>query len=275
MNTRIVCLSIFALMSIADAATISEERTWTESYSVNTTAPRLIIENIWGDVHVRPGPTGTISVVVDEKRSAPSQELFERSLELLKLDIQTDADSVSIYVGERNRTWQRSDPCRGCRVDYQFEVTVPPGTQLDVSTVNDGRIDVAGISGMVSANNVNGPILVSEIGDCTELESVNGAIDVSFSAAPGQNCAIGTINGDIRISLPDGSGIDVALDMFNGRITTEFEVDSYALPPLVEQSSDNGQYRYKIKQSAGLRLEGGGPTFSISSLNGDIRFQKN
>ena len=160
-------------------------------------------------------------------------------------------------------------------MDYQFEVTVPPGTQLDVSTVNDGRIDVSGISGMVSASNVNGPISVSEIGNCNDLDSVNGAVDVSFSTAPGQDCSIGTINGDIAISMPDGSGLDVALDLFNGRMTTEFEVDSYALPAQVEQSNDNGRLRYKIQQSAGLRIENGGPTFSISSLNGDIRFQKN
>jgi len=275
MNTRIVCLGFFALMSSANAAPVSETRTWTESFPVTSEAPQLTIKNIWGNVNVRPGSPGTISVVIDEKRSAPSQALFERSLETFRLDIETDVDGVAIYVGDHDGTWERRDPCRGCRVDYQFEVTVPPGTQLDVSTVNDGRIDVSGISGMVSASNVNGPISVSEIGNCNDLDSVNGAVDVSFSTAPGQDCSIGTINGDIAISMPDGSGLDVALDLFNGRMTTEFEVDSYALPAQVEQSNDNGRLRYKIQQSAGLRIENGGPTFSISSLNGDIRFQKN
>ena len=275
MKIHIVCLSLLAPMSTADAAPVSETRTSTESYPVATSAPHLTIKNIWGNVRVRPGPAGTISVVIDEKRSAPSQELFELSLDVLKLNVETDVDGVSIYVGENNKNWQRRDSCLGCRVDYQFEVTVPPGTQLDVGTVNDGRIDVAGISGMVRASNVNGPISVSEIVDCSDLESVNGAVDVSFSVAPGQNCNIETINGDIAISLPDGSGIDVALDLFNGRMTTEFEVDSYALPAQVEQSTDNGHYRYRILQSAGLRLDGGGPTFSISSLNGDIQIRKN
>ena len=127
---------------------------------------------------------------------------------------------------------------------------------------------------MISASNVNGPINVSEVRDCEMLESVNGKVDVSFTLAPGQDCNIETVNGDITLAIPSGSGLDVALDLFNGRMVSEFSVDPLAMPATVEHISDGDGHRYKIQQSAGLRLEGGGPKFSISSLNGDIRIQK-
>ena len=267
------CLALTYAAAVA-AAPVTESRVWTESYPVNTLAPHLAISNIWGNVRVRPGTSGQITVTVDERRSAPDQTRFERSLETLRLDVEADTNGVSIRVGERNQPWELRKPCGGCRVDYQFEVLVPTGTQLDVGTVLDGTIDVAGVVGMISASNVNGPITVREVRDCELLESVNGKVDVSFMLAPGQDCNIETINGDITLALPSGSGLDVALDLFNGRMVSEFAVDPFALPATVKHTSDGDGHRYRIQQSAGLRLEGGGPMFSISSLNGDIHIQK-
>ncbi len=276
MNKIIASTGLIALLlSTAVAAEgVTKSRVWTENYPVTADAPHLTISNIWGTVRVRPGPSGQISVTVDETRTAPDQERFDRSLDILKLDIEADADGVSIVVGEPTRRWLSRDPCRGCRVDYQFQVSVPKGTKLDVGTVLDGKIDVSGVAGTISASNVNGPISAHELRDCEMLESVNGELDVSFQNAPRQDCSIETINGDITLTLPTGSGLDVALDQFNGRMVTEFAVDPFALPAIVEHNEHDGQNRYRIHQSAGLRLEGGGPMFSISSLNGDVRIQK-
>lgn len=265
--------ALFAANVLA-AESVSESRVWTDEYSVSSVAPKLTISNIWGSVRVRSGPEGKISVTVDERRSAPNQIFFERSKELLKLSVDADSDGVSIIVGERSRVWRNREPCPECRVDYQFDVIVPPGTRLDVGTVVDGAIDVAGVAGTVSARNVNGPIRILELQNCQMLESVNGAVDLDFLQAPGENCDIETINGDVTLTLPDGSGLDVALDSYNGRLFSGFKVNSFALPAQVEHTRDDGRHRYRIRQAAGLRLEGGGPVFSISSLNGDIRIQK-
>ena len=172
---RIIAVTGFIalLLSTAVAAEpVTKSRVWTENYLVTASAPHLTISNIWGTVRVRPGPSGQITVTVDETRTAPDQERFDRSLEILKLDIEADASGVTIVVGEPTRRWLSRDPCRGCRVDYQFEVTVPKGTKLDVGTVLDGKIDVSGVAGTVSASNVNGPISVHELRDCEMLESV-------------------------------------------------------------------------------------------------------
>jgi DUF4097 and DUF4098 domain-containing protein YvlB len=151
---------------------------------------------------------------------------------------------------------------------------VPVNTQLDVSTVNDGRIDVAGIAGRVSAANVNGPISVAGMHNCAELDSVNGEVTLGFERSPGENCRIETVNGDITLVMPDGTGFDLAMDLFNGRMLTQLPVDALALPARVEHIESGGRHQYRIEQQAGVRIGAGGPTFTISSLNGDIRIQK-
>ena len=227
-----------------------------------------------GNVRVRTGEPGSISVSIDEHREAPDEDRFEKSLYTLNLDVEADARGVSIVVGGPERRWQQMDRCRGCRVDYQFDVLVPPGTEVDVGTVMDGRIDVAGINGAVSASNVNGPVSVLDARECRIVESVNGPVDLRFSGSPSEACSIDSINGDITLELPAGAGLDVMLDMFNGRLVSELSADTLAVPARIEQTQHDGRSRYRIEQAAGVRLGPGGPTFSISSLNGDVRIQK-
>ncbi len=220
MKSSLVIISILLMLATTGSAAdrVEKSRSWTESFVVTTSTPVLEIRNIWGDVRVRAGKEGEISVTINERRSAPNQDLYERSLEILKLDIQASDNGVSMYVGERDRHWHRKDPCRRCRVDYQFDVQVPVNADIDVSTVNDGRVEVTGVSGLVSADNINGPISISAMRNCDEVSNVNGAVNLGFASAPGRDCRIETINGDITIEVPDGSGLNVAMDLFNGYV---------------------------------------------------------
>ena len=273
-----VAIGLLALLTLADnaAATVTDQKTWSQSFPVTATAPRLLIDNIWGNVRVRVGSAREIAVTVDEKRSAPSQELFELSKQTLFLDVQADGEGVAMVVGKPDdpTVRPRVNRCRGCRVDYQFEVTVPPGTQIDVSTVTDGTIDVAGGGGPVSASNVNGPVAVQDLQDCTAIESVNGAVEVTFARAPSRDCSIKTINGDITLTVPGGTGLDAALSVMQGSVVSEFDLEPLALPAKVDQRKEEGRFVYHIEQAAGIRLGTGGPTFNIESLNGDLRIRK-
>jgi hypothetical protein len=272
-----VTLGFLALLALADnaAAAVTDQKTWSQSFPVSATAPRLLIDNIWGNVRVRIGTAREIAVTVDEKRSAPSQELFELSKQTIFLDIKADGDGVAMVVGKQDDTVRpRINRCRGCRVDYQFEVTVPPGTQIDVSTVTDGSIDVAGGGVAVSASNVNGPVAVKDLQDCAQIESVNGAVEVAFARAPSRDCSIKTINGDITLTVPGGTGLDAALSVMQGSVVSEFDLEPLALPAKIDQRKEEGRFVYHIEQAAGIRLGTGGPTFSIESLNGDLRIRQ-
>lgn len=276
MKMQVVGIGFIALLAgSAVAAAITDQKTWSQTYPVTAAAPRLVIDNIWGNVRVRTGTAREITVTVDEKRSAPNEELFELSKQTIFLDVQADAGGVAMVVGKPDDTMRpRINRCRECRVDYQFEVTVPPGTQIDVSTVTDGSIDVAGAGGLVSASNVNGPVAVTDLQECAQIESINGAIDVSFIRAPSRDCSIKTINGDITLTVPGGAGVDATLNLMQGKVVSELDLEPLALPAKVEQKQQDGRFVYHIEQAAGIRLGKGGPTFSIESLNGDLRIRK-
>jgi hypothetical protein len=258
------------------SAAVTDQKTWSQNFPVTAAAPRLVVDNIWGNVRVRIGAAREIAVTVDEKRSAPTQELFELSKQTIFLDVQANADGVAMVVGTPDDSRRpRVNRCRECRVDYQFEVTVPPGTQIDVSTVTDGGFDVVGGGGgPVKASNVNGPVAVKDLQDCTEIESVNGEVEVSFARAPSRDCSIKTINGDITLSVPGGTGLDATLSMMQGNVVSEFDLEPLALPAKVAQRKEDGRFVYHIEQASGIRLGAGGPTFSIESLNGDLRIRK-
>ena len=68
---------------------------------------------------------------------------------------------------------------------------------------------------------------------------------------------------------------DAILDLGHGQIETEFEVDAMTVPVKVEKSRQQDYWRYRLRQSAGLRVGAGGPAFTFASLNGDVRILKN
>ena len=267
-------LAALALLALGTAnATVSDQKAWSDTYPVTAPVPKLFIDNIWGNVRVRSGSARQIVVTISEKRSAPTQELFDLSKETIYLDVRADAAGVSMIVAKPEGVGRR-DRCRNCRVEYQFEVTVPVGTDVDVSTVTDGGIDVAGTGGPVNASNVNGPVAAKDLQDCAQIESVNGAVDVSFARAPSHDCSIKTINGDITLTVPGSAGLDAALSMMQGKVVSEFDLEPLALPAKVEQRNEDGRFVYHIAQAAGIRLGRGGPIFSIESLNGDLQIRK-
>jgi hypothetical protein len=258
----------------AFAAPISEEKTSQHTYAVSSPTPRLYVRNTWGNVTVRAGNAREITVTLHEHRTAATQESFERSKEFIRLNVEASGDAVSMIVGQPYGTGVRTDMCRGCRVDYQFEISVPPDTRVDIGTVTDGRVEVTGIRGLVNASNVNGPVAATDLSNCAKIASVNGALDVQFARAPGEDCTIETLNGEITVGLPAGTGLNAILSINHGDVESDFDVEPMMLPAKVEKEVRDDRYGYRTVQSAGVRLGAGGPTFTFASLNGDVRIRK-
>ena len=270
-------LQVAALLLVAAPALpepVAEHRSWTDTYDVSGGSPHLKVSNIWGSVQVRAGEPGRITVAVTELRSAPDSALFERSLELIGLDIEANASGVSIRVGNPIDRRDGIGDCRGCRVDYQFEIQAPADAVVDVGTVMDGKIDIRGIAGPISASNVNGPIDIDGMQNCSAIDSVNGPVGIGFSATPRQDCGIETINGDVTFRVPADISMDIAFDLFNGEVSSELPVDAFAPPASVEQVAADGRTQYRIQQLAGLRIGAGGPVYTVGSVNGDLKIGK-
>lgn len=271
----VLLLLLTALANAALADPITDSSSWTKSYTVSTATPTLNVRNIWGSVRIRPGKAGEILVSASESRSAADRESFDASLEVIRLNTAASDTGLSLSVGDPENRWDWRGPCRECRVHYEFDITVPPGTQLDVSTVMDGVVDIDGIEGLVSASNVNGRILIQGISNCSAIESVNGSVAIQFSAMPRSNCDIETVNGDVTLGIPAGSSLDVAMNLFNGEVRSDFKVSPFAQAATVERSVADGRSLFRIEQLTGLRIGAGGPTYTIASINGDVQIKEN
>ncbi|MGH8168839.1 MAG: hypothetical protein ACREQ1_16485 [Woeseiaceae bacterium] len=271
---KLVNAALLLAAAPALAEPVAEHRFWMETYDVSGGSPHLEVSNIWGSVQVRAGQPGRITVAVTELRTAPDSALFERSLERIGLNIETGASGVSILVGNPIDRRGSIGDCRGCRVDYQFEIQVPAGTKVDVGTVMDGKIDIRGVAGPISASNVNGPINIDGMQNCTAIDSVNGPIGIGLAGTPVQDCGIETINGDVTFRVPADISVDIALDLFNGEVSSELPVDAFAPPASVEHVAGDGRTQYRIQQLAGMRIGAGGPVYTVASVNGDLRIGK-
>jgi hypothetical protein len=275
---NIVSILITALLFVSVVAAgepVTRKQSWTESYAVSTSTPHLEIRNIWGGVRVRTGAGDEIVVSISESRSAPDQALYEISLEHLKLDIEADGNGVSMIVGDREERWQHMSPCPDCRVDYQFDIQVPPDAIIDVGTVMDGRVDISGVTGLVSASNVNGSVSVEKIKNCDKISSINGRIQIQFDVAPQRDCEIETINGNITLDVPDDTSLDISADLYNGEIESDFPVRPLSYPATVERLEEDGRSIYRIQKLSGVRIGAGGPIYSVASINGDIQIRRN
>ncbi len=256
---------------------VSETETWQREYKFERgVTPRLVVDNIWGDVKVTTHRGKTFKVSVRETRTAYNQEELERSYELLFLDIQQSADQLELVVDGFNRRNNRWRACRGCRLELQFDIQVPASADLNVSTVNDGEIFVAGVLGQVDASNINGDVTVVGLRQCGNFKTINGEIEVGFARTPEGECRFKTINGDITTRLPADAGVNLSLDVGHGSIRSEFELTALPLPVAVKKSpSPQGGTHYRITRATGLRLGPGGVNFKFESLNGDIEIKQN
>ena len=139
-----------------------------------------------------------------------------------------DSDGRSRRRGRRWRTHYE--------VRYDFEIQVPRGTNVDLSTVNDGEILVRQIDGHYDVHNVNGGIEMEKIGGSGEVYAVNGDVTVDFVKNPSKNSRFGSLNGEVRLYFLPNLSADFYLKTFNGEIYSDFPV-SY-LPIQAETSSE-------------------------------------
>lgn len=285
MNTSNICQNLSArprpssallgltLLGLANAAAaVSETDQWQREFDLSQTA-KLIVHNVSGSVTVTGYDGDAVIVNATEKRSARSDEMLEKSRDLIYLEIEQSADELILDVtGPEHRRGRNH--CRGCELKIEFDIQVPRATELEVATVNDGKINIADVAGPINANHVNGSVVVTGARHCSEISSVNGRLDFEFITAPVEDCEFNTVNGDITVALPTDANASLSFDLFNGKARSDFEVEPRALPATVERDTDHGGTRYRIRKAAGVQLGSGGPTLEFESINGDVSIER-
>jgi hypothetical protein len=243
-------------------------------------ARALDLRALNGTISVVGADTEYIEVVAHRRTTAASDADLQAADRDVVLDYD-DEDGVHVGVrdinqapcGEHNvsdRRWRRPH----YRVTVDFAVRVPRNTLLTLCTINHGDIRVEGTAGDFDVRSVNGRIAMSRVRGAGRAITVNGAVTVTFAAAPTGPSLFKTINGNIDVMLPEGLSADLLLKTFNGGLYSDF--DAQPLGPGAIQAGDrrDGRYLYRSDRFTAVRVGAGGPELTFDDFNGDVRVMR-
>ena len=236
----------------------------------------LIVDNVWGDVVVTGTNGSEIKVKAKKVFRARSEAALAEMEEVVYLDINEESDMIELYVEgpfrdrdgrtRHQRSWWRDHH----EARYDFEIQVPRGTFLEVSTVNDGEVIIQDVEGDYDVHNVNGGIAMEKIGGSGEVYTVNGDVTVDFVKNPMKHSRYGSLNGDVRLYFLPKLSADFYLKTFNGEIFSDYPVAYLPIQAKTSSEKKGGRYIYKVNRQTAVRTGQGGPEIELDGFNGDM-----
>ena len=273
--TVMTALIVFCVTGSAGTATRTEKITESHRFADPRGDNRLIVDNIWGDITVNGYDGDEITVKAVKAISADDEDDIAEIEREVFLDITREDDLLELYVDgpfrDRNdRSRRRSERRhRDYEVRFDFDIQVPRGTYVELSTVNDGEIYVRNIDGDYDVHNINGGIEMEGIGGSGEVYALNHDVAVDFVRNPTKNSRFGSLNGDVRLHFLPRLSADFYLKTFNGEFFSDFPVSYLPLKAEAYSEKTNGKYVYKVNRKTAVRAGNGGPDIELDMFNGD------
>jgi len=239
------------------------------------------IDNVFGSIEVVGGSGNQVELVVDENTRAESKDALALAHKEVNLDITQPDGGLRLYVDGPFRC-NCEDGCRGQRrrhedgyiVKMDFVLHVPNNVDVDLRTVNEGRVVVRNIDGHFLARNVNGDIELDSMAGSGLAHTVNGPVKVTFRRNPQENSSFQSVNGNIDLFFARGLSADFRFKTFNGGIYSDFPVTTMPLQAPTREEH-GGKVVFRADRFTAARISNGGPEIKIENLNGDIRILEN
>ncbi len=281
---RPMLLTVLALLSAAVFAR-ADDRNWKfdEHESVSKTfdipasaGPRkLLVDNINGFIHVTGAAGNQVRISVDRETRAWSKEAAEEAKRDVKLDMSQQGNFVRLYADGPFRgshgTNYRGDDYYGYRVIFDFEIELPPDTELVLKNLNS-PIEVKKTTGDYDIHGLNGKIDVQEVSGSGTIQTLNGSVKVAYSRNPQRETHFKTLNGSIDVYFQPPLDADLHFKKLNGQVYTDFDVTTLPIQAGSLQNL-NGKFIYRSDRSMAGRAGKGGPELDFETLNGSIRLR--
>ncbi len=236
--------------------------------------------NISGSIKVA-GYDGD-KVIIDIERTISSQKKseVEKAKGEFELGFDQINDSLIAYTSApydtRPHNGKRNQNCQiNYNVDLTYTIKVPNSLNLEISTINDGDLEVTNVVGLIKANNINGKIDILNAQKVYEAHTINGDVTINYLSSPPNNAKFYTLNGELTVSFPENFSADCQYKSFQGELFTDFE-DTETLTGKVDKFEEKrkGETITKYSKSNILRIGKGGPNISLETFNGDIFIKK-
>lgn len=211
-----VCaLLIFALEAHASdhRGALTEELH--QTYAI-TPDGHIELDNINGPVHISSWDQNAVKV--DAVKYADTKERLDEA----KIEIDSGKDYLSIRTRypEHNNNWNWGSHNNPASVEYTL--TVPHTVRLDEIKLINGSLDVAGVSGEVRASCINGRLEVHNLAGRARLATINGRLDAHFDQLSGSWVELNSVNGAVELTIPSDSKAEIEANTVSGGIHNDF-----------------------------------------------------
>ena len=150
-------------------------------------------------------------------------------------------------------------------------VRLPRDAGLRVRLTNNSTMLIRDVRGDMDLKNVNGPITVRGAAGAVIAESVNQDVKIGWATVGDFGASsLLTVNGDLELGLPPSAGAEVHIDTSRGDIVSDYDIEVMPAKANVTRSKQGSGTEIRVDKVIVGRIKGGGPTFLMKTLNGDI-----
>lgn len=230
---------------------------WSAQYS-GREVRTLSVTTTNGAIHVTASDRPDVTVVATKRGSGASLDAVKSLLEKTTIKEERLGTTLRLEAEIPRRVGLLGHG--GVEVD--FGIDVPRGTAIEAETVNgtirvehlDGQLTMTTVNGRIDARHVSGPVTAS---------AVNGRVALTLDRVAEGGVRAKSVNGAIGITLPAAAAATLAASCVNCSVRAE------GLPVDRTDTAVRGE---RPRRSLEGILNGGGPTVSVSTVNGSIRF---
>lgn len=158
---------------------------------------------------------------------------------------------------------------RASRHEASYVVRVPRQTAVifnQASWLGSGDVLMRDVAGRIEVNLKSGDMKLLNVSGPVVAHTISGDIQVKFQNAPTEPSAISTVSGDVDVTLPASTKATFSMRTVSGEIYTDFNLN------LGRQGDDDLQHIGG--QTVDGRANGGGTSFALKSVSGDIFVRK-
>jgi hypothetical protein len=250
---RRTLLVLLVLAAAAFPGLAGEQEVFEKAYSMEGVS-RVSIENVNGQVEAFGWDRAYLRVRAVKQTSG---RRAEETLRQTQVRVRKVGDEIRIETinPRRRRLFGFLDfGSRYARVDYELRIPIAAETRFETC---NGRVVAAGLTGPFAGDAVNGSIELKDAAGPVRATTVNGSLRVDFRG-PLRKTNLETVNGSIEIGFDKSSAFDYVLETINGRIEGDFALTV--------------EGKFGPKEARG-NYNGGGESLRCETVNGSIRLR--
>jgi hypothetical protein len=256
-------LAVVAVAALATPAAAQESRFGCEDRSFGQDARHCEIRDYRlpptsSVLNVNARPNGSIEVI-----GSARSDIRVRAKVVANAPTEQEARQIASAVqvrasaGEVTASGPSVQDRRGWSVSYQ--VLVPTQTWLSLQSTN-GAIRIENVEAEIDFRTTNGAVSLARLGGQVKGSTTNGAVRVALAGPSwlGEGLDVETTNGAVQISVPDGYSARLQAHTTNGRTRVDF-------PVTMDGRLDRG---------LDVTLGSGGPMVKVVTRNGGIHLSR-